>query len=47
VNAVDVVARPIARAVDAHAGTMFVAAGLLVVGSGIAAFASGLQRRMI
>ena len=36
-----------AIAVDTHAGEMFVAAGLLVVGSGMVAFASGLQRRMI
>ena len=47
-----VVAAPISLAlaavvVDTHAGTMFVAAGLLVVGAGIVAFASGLQRRMI
>ena len=47
-----VVAAPISLAlaaivVDTHAGAMFVAAGLLVVGAGIVAFASGLQRRMI
>jgi Major Facilitator Superfamily len=47
-----VVAAPISLAlaaivVDTHAGPMFVAAGLLVVGAGIVAFASGLQRRMI
>jgi MFS family permease len=47
-----VVAAPLSLAlaaivVDTHAGPMFVAAGLLVVGSGIVAFASGLQRRMI
>ena len=47
-----VVAAPISLAlaaivVDTHAGPMFVAAGLLVVGAGIVAFASGLQRRMV
>ena len=47
-----VVAAPLSLAlaavvVDTHAGAMFVAAGLLVVGSGIVAFASGLQRRMV
>jgi hypothetical protein len=47
-----VVAAPLSLAlaaivVDTHAGPMFVAAGLLVVGSGIVALASGLQRRMI
>ena len=47
-----VVAAPLSLAlaaivVDTHAGAMFVAAGLLVVGAGIVAFASGLQRRMI
>jgi MFS family permease len=47
-----VVAAPLSLAlaaivVDSHAGPMFVAAGLLVVGSGIVALASGLQRRMI
>ena len=47
-----VVAAPLSLAlaavvVDANAVALFVAAGLLVVVSGIVAFASGLQRRMV